>query len=142
MLQDNMVFEGTQLVKSKGEGGRSPEILKLTGLVCRVIFKHESEKTLYVTGDTVWYDAVEEVVAIHRSEVIVVNSGEGFDSIVMDEEDIYEVHKADPTANIISVHMEAIDHWRLSREELKNFSAEKDMSLNALVPEDGEAYSF
>jgi L-ascorbate metabolism protein UlaG (beta-lactamase superfamily) len=31
------------------------EILKLAGLVCGVVFKHQSEKTLYIAGDTVWY---------------------------------------------------------------------------------------
>jgi hypothetical protein len=47
------------LIKTKGEHGRG-EILKLAGLVCGVVFKHQSEKTLYIAGDTVWYVAVQE----------------------------------------------------------------------------------
>ncbi len=34
-----------------------------------------------------------------------------------------------PNAKIISVHMEAVNHWTLSREELKNFSKEKDSQV-------------
>jgi hypothetical protein len=38
--------------------------------------------------------------------------------------------------------MEAVNHWTLSREELKIFSNEKGFSSNILVPEDGESYKF
>jgi hypothetical protein len=60
----------------------------------------------------------------------------------MGKDDIYEVYKAAPKAKIISVHMEAVNHWALSREELKSFINEKGFSSNVLVPDDGESYSF
>ncbi|WP_102346093.1 MBL fold metallo-hydrolase [Bacillus sp. Marseille-P3661] len=145
VLKEDTVFEGIQLIKTKGEHGRG-EILKLAGLVCGVVFKHPTEKTLYVAGDTVWYDAVQEVIEIHKPEIIVVNGGDNQflqgGSLVMGKDDIYEVYKAAPNAKIISVHMEAINHWTLSREELKSFANEKGISSNVLVPDDGESYSF
>jgi len=49
---------------------------EITGLVCEGAFKHNSERTLYVAGDTVWYDAVQEVIDTHNPEVIVVNAGD------------------------------------------------------------------
>lgn len=145
VLQENTVFEGIQLIKTKGEHGRG-EILKVTGLVCGVVFKHSNEKTLYVAGDTVWYEAVQEVIETHKPEIIVVNGGdvqlsEG-GSLIMGKDDIYEVYKAAPDAKIISVHMEAVNHWTLSKEELKSFINEKGISSNVLVPDDGETYSF
>lgn len=60
----------------------------------------------------------------------------------MGKEDIYEVHRAEPDAKIISVHMEAVNHWALSRKELRDFAQEKGMSSSLIVPNDGEAYSF
>ncbi|MGG7358645.1 MBL fold metallo-hydrolase, partial [Escherichia coli] len=42
VLQEDTVFEGIQLIKTKGEHGRG-EILKLAGLVCGVVFKHSTE---------------------------------------------------------------------------------------------------
>jgi L-ascorbate metabolism protein UlaG (beta-lactamase superfamily) len=145
VLQDDTKFEGIQLVKTKGEHGRG-EILKIAGLVCGVVFKHSTEKTLYVAGDTVWYDAVQEVIDTHKPEIIVVNAGDNqfFEggSLVMGKDDVYEVYKAAPNAKIIAVHMEAVNHWTLSREELKNFANEKGISSNVLVPNDGESYSF
>ncbi|MED4021106.1 MBL fold metallo-hydrolase [Priestia aryabhattai] len=145
VLTKNTVFEGIQLSKTKGEHGRG-EILKRTGLVCGVVFKQESEKTLYVAGDTVWYSAVEEEINTHQPDIIVVNGGDNQflegGSLVMGKEDIYEVHKAAPHATILSVHMEAVNHWALSREELKSFINEKDMASRVFVPDDGEVYTF
>ena len=145
VLQEDTVFEGIQLIKTKGEHGRG-EILKLAGLVCGVIFKHQEEKTLYVAGDTVWYNAVQEVIDTHKPEIIVVNAGDNqfFEggSLVMGKEDVYEVYKAAPHAKIMAVHMEAVNHWALSRDELRNFINEKGMASNVLVPNDGESYSF
>ncbi|MCY9141673.1 MBL fold metallo-hydrolase [Peribacillus frigoritolerans] len=145
VLQEDTVFEGIQLIKTKGEHGRG-EILKLAGLVCGVVFRHPSEKTLYVAGDTVWYDAVQEVISTNKPEIIAVNGGDNqfFEggSLIMGKEDIYEVYKAAPNAKIIVSHMEAVNHWNLSKKELKSFIDEKEISSTVLVPEDGESYTF
>ncbi|MFJ8067383.1 MBL fold metallo-hydrolase [Peribacillus sp. NPDC096447] len=145
VLQEDTAFEGIQLVKTKGEHGRG-EILKLAGLVCGVVFKHSNEKTLYIAGDSVWYDAIQEVIDLHKPEIIVVNGGNNqfFEggSLVMGKEDIYEVYMAAPNAKIIVVHMEAVNHWELSREELKRFIDEKEIFSSVLVPDDGESYTL
>ncbi|MCY8684210.1 MBL fold metallo-hydrolase [Bacillus spizizenii] len=145
VLTRDTVFEGIQLMKTKGEHGRG-EILKLAGLVCGVVFKHKSEKTLYIAGDTVWYDAVQEEIETHQPDIIVVNGGDNQfyegGSLVMGKEDIYETYKAAPNEKIIVSHMEAANHWGLSREELKSFINEKGISSHVLVPDDGESYSF
>ncbi|RAS91016.1 hypothetical protein A3863_07240 (plasmid) [Priestia endophytica] len=145
VLTKDTVFEGIQLIKTRGEHGRG-EILKLAGLVCGVVFKHQSEKTLYVAGDTVWYDAVQEEIDTHNPDIIVVNGGDNqfFEggSLVMGKEDIYEVYKTAPNAHIIVVHMEAVNHWGLSREDLKTFINEKEMTSRVEVPNDGESYTF
>ncbi|MFP3844927.1 MBL fold metallo-hydrolase [Priestia filamentosa] len=145
VLKEDTVFEGIQLTKTKGEHGRG-EMVKLLGQVSGVVFKHTNEKTLYVAGDTVWYGAIKDVLQTHKPEIIVVNGGDNQflegGSIVMGKDDIYEVYKAAPNAKIISVHMEAVNHWTLSREELRRFINEKGVSSNVLVPEDGESYSF
>jgi len=145
VLQEDTVFEGIHLIKTKGEHGRG-EILKMAGLVCGVVFQHEDEKTLYIAGDTVWYEEVQRTIDAFHPEIIVVNGGDNQflegGSLVMGEEDIYEVHRAAPNAKIISVHMEAVNHWALSRKELRDFAQEKGMSSSLIVPNDGEAYSF
>lgn len=34
----------------------------------RVVVKHPKEKTLYLAGDTVWYEGVQEVISTHKLE--------------------------------------------------------------------------
>lgn len=145
VLQEDTVFEDIQLIKTKGEHGRG-ELLKVAGEVCGVVFNHPDEKTLYIAGDTVWYKAIQEVIETHKPETIVVNGGDNQflvgGSLIMGKDDIYEVFKAAPNAKIIVSHMEAVNHWTLSRKELKSFLNDKRISSNVLVPDDGESYTF
>lgn len=145
VLQENTVFEGIELIKTKGEHGRG-EILKRLGSVCGVVFKQQDEKTLYVAGDTVWIDEVQGVIDAHKPEVIVVNAGDNQflegGALVMGTNDVLDVHQAAPDAEIVAVHMEAVNHWNLSRAELKSFGEEKGMSSKLSVPADGESLSF
>lgn len=145
VLTENTNFQGVQLCKTKAQHGRG-EILKLAGHVCGIVFKHPKEKTLYIAADTVWYEGVQEAIDLHKPEIIVVNGGDNqflnSGSLIMGKNDIYEVYNAAPKAKIIVVHMEAVNHYTLSREELKAFINEKRISSNVLVPDDGESYSF
>ena len=93
-----------------------------------------------------WYEAVQEVILKNTPEIIVANAGDNqfFEggSLVMGKDDVYEVYKAAPKAKIIAVHMEAVNHWTLSREQLKRFINEKGITSNVLVPDDGESYTL
>ncbi|MDS0525238.1 MBL fold metallo-hydrolase [Clostridium sp. SHJSY1] len=145
ILTENTVFEGISLTKTNGQHG-SGKVLEIAGNVCGVVFGHSTEKALYVAGDTIWYEGVKEVIETHKPEVIVLNSGRNkfldTNPLIMGKDDVYEVYTAAPNAKIIASHMEAINHWTLSREELKNFINEKNISSNVLVPDDGESYTL
>jgi L-ascorbate metabolism protein UlaG (beta-lactamase superfamily) len=145
ILKENTQFKNVELNKTPGQHGRG-EVLKRMGNVSGIVFKHSTEKTLYVAGDTVWYEGVQEVIDTYKPEIIVVNGGDnqlfGMGSLVMGKADIYEVHKAATDSTIISSHMEAMNHWTLSREELRNFIKEKHIADKVLVPKDGEEYVF
>lgn len=89
---------------------------------------------LYLAGDTVWYDGVEETLERHSPRVAVVHAGgaefEEGGLIVMGIEDVRKVAARVPT--VVAVHMEAINHCYLTRAELR--AAVPDV----LVPNDGE----
>jgi len=89
---------------------------------------------LYLAGDTVWYEAVEETIARHQPRVAVVNAGgaefvEG-GLIVMGADHVREVVARVPT--VIAVHMEAINHCFLERASLAAAVP------GVLIPRDGE----
>jgi L-ascorbate metabolism protein UlaG (beta-lactamase superfamily) len=141
-------FNGVELTEVDGRHGHG-ETAKLMGNVMGFVFQQPDEKTLYLAGDTVWYETVQENIDTYKPEVIILNGGQNqfvedgpVGPLIMGKEDIYEVYKAAPEATIIVSHMEAVNHWGLSREELKNFINEKGIKTNVLVPDDGESYSF
>jgi L-ascorbate metabolism protein UlaG (beta-lactamase superfamily) len=93
---------------------------------------------LYLAADTVWYEAVEEIIARHGPRVAVVNAGgaefvEG-GLIVMGVDDVREVVARVPL--VVAVHMEALNHCFLKRESLRRAVP------GALVPEDGESLAL
>jgi len=75
---------------------------------------------LYLAGDTVWYEAVEETIERFSPRVAVVHAGgasflEG-GLIVMGIDDVREVASRVPV--VVCVHMEALNHCFLSRTDL------------------------
>jgi L-ascorbate metabolism protein UlaG (beta-lactamase superfamily) len=89
---------------------------------------------LYLAGDTVWYEGVEQTIERHEPRVAVVNAGgaefEEGGLIVMGIDDVREVAARVPT--VVAVHMEALNHCYLTRAELRATLP------TVLVPNDGE----
>lgn len=145
ILTDYTIFHGIKLIKTPGEHGRG-EILKIIGDVCGVILDHADEDKLYIAGDTVWYSGIRSVINIHNPDVIVVNGGDNQfyegSSLIMNEYDIYQVAKESPDSKIVVVHMEAVNHWNLSRARLQEFLEANDLSSRIFIPADGERYIF
>ena len=145
VLDEDTSFGDIRLIKTPGEHGRG-EVLPMAGPVCGVVFKHPREKTLYVAGDTVWYQAIGQTIEAHQPAVIVVNGGDnqffGSGSLVMAKGDVVRVQMAAPDAHIVVSHMEAVNHWMLSRAELKAFLRETGIEASVSVPDDGQSYTF
>jgi L-ascorbate metabolism protein UlaG (beta-lactamase superfamily) len=89
---------------------------------------------VYLAGDTVWYDAVEETIERFRPRVAIVNAaGASFlegGLIVMGIDDVREVVARVPV--VVAVHMEALNHCHLTRAELAAAVPE------VVIPRDGE----
>lgn len=135
-VDDKITFDGVTIHRTPGRHGHG-ELAEGMGPVSGFVF--EGDETLYIAGDTIWYDPVRETLDRFDPDLVVLNGGEAqFDQgepITMGVEDITAVREA-TDATIAVVHMEAINHCLLSREELR---AETE---NVLVPEDGERVSL
>ena len=153
ILDDVAEFRGVTLHKTGGQHGSDaiyavPELAKLLGEVMGVVFESKGQKTTYVVGDTVWRDEVVRALGRYRPEVIVLNTGaaevSGFegDPIIMGKEDTLRIHRAAPDATIVAVHMDAVNHMTLSREELAEFVQHEGIDEQVLIPADGEIHSF
>jgi len=104
------------------------------------VLTNENEPTVYIAGDTIWCHEVAEAIHRFKPHVVVVNAGgarflQG-DPITMTAEDVIQVCRAAPQAKVVAVHMEAINHCLVTREDLSH--AAKASGAKVQIPEDGE----
>lgn len=140
-----LAWEGIRLLRTPaqhGHGDWAERMAPASGYLIQAC----GEPTVYVMGDTVWCDAVREVLRIHQPQVIVCNGGEARFAtglpITMDAADLLSVCQAAPYAAVVAVHMEAWNHCRLSREALRQFVTLHQLDDQVTVPQDGEVILF
>lgn len=133
------------MIKTDAQHGHG-EILKMTGHVHGMILKHSEEPTLYLAADTVWFEGVEKALKTYQPDVVVLNGGANqfFEGgpLVMDEHDVLKVANTLPLAQIVVVHMEAVNHWHLSRKDLHAFLESHELTNRVVAPNDGELLTF
>jgi L-ascorbate metabolism protein UlaG (beta-lactamase superfamily) len=135
-VEDEATFDGITIHRTPGKHGHG-ELAEEMGPVSGFVF--ENGATLYVAGDTVWYDDVEETLAGTRPSAVIVNAGgarfrEG-EPITMDADDVRRVRAAAPDdATVAAVHMDAINHCLVTRDDLR------DAVDDVVVPDDGDRF--
>lgn len=109
---------------------------------CGVVFQAEDEKTFYVAGDTLWFSGVEQSIKQYQPKVIALNAANAqmYDGtpILMGAEGLEEVALAAPDAVLIGTHLDAVNHARVGRKELKAYAQAHNLMDRLYLPEDGE----
>ena len=109
LLSETSAFGDIRLVKTPGLHGTEQPC----GPSCGVVFRHPAEPTLYVAGDTIWFDGVAATLAACRPDVIVLNA----------------------------CAAELVDYG-LTRGSMRERLARRGLSDRVLMPDDGETYGF
>lgn len=111
-----------------------------------VVLTAADEPTLYLAGDTVWYEGVAANLERFNPAVTVLNCcGATMASrgrIIMDEEDVLAVCQAAPWTQVVASHMEAVNHGNISRAYLRTFCDRLGVGKQVLIPADGEVLEF
>lgn len=115
-------FRRIGLTRTDGRHGHGPVAEEL-GPVSGFVVTAPEQPTVYVAGDTVWCDAVAGALESHDPDAVVLNAGGarfiGSEPVTMTAEDVRKVRAAAPEATVCAVHMDAINHCLLSREDLE-----------------------
>ncbi|WP_416841467.1 MBL fold metallo-hydrolase [Haloferax sp. DFSO52] len=131
-IDDVAVFNGIIIYRTPGRHGHG-ELAERMAPVSGYVF--DSDQTLYIAGDTIWYDAVAETLDRFDPDTVVLNAGEARfthgEPITMGVPDVAAVREA-TGGQVIAVHMEAINHCLLTRDELRANTE------NVRIPDDGE----
>ena len=140
-VDPGLAWRGLRFFRTGGRHGTG-KIGAQMAPVSGFVIQAEGSPSLYVAGDTIWCDEVEEALRTHRPGVVLVNAGaarflEG-DPITMTAEDVARVCNSAPGARVIAVHMEAINHCLLTRSELAAELGERGLDGRVEIPADGE----
>lgn len=144
-LDKPISFFGLQIYRTGGRHGTG-EIGERMGTVSGVVLTAEDEPTLYVTGDSIWCEDVAIALDKYKPTLIIANAGGARfvtgDPITMDEQDITTLCEQATDSKIVAVHMDAINHCLVTREQLRKYVDEHNLTNQVIIPEDGEKISF
>lgn len=152
VLDGSAAFGGVTLTRVEGTHGTQAmyddaAAAELLGESMGVVFAAPGEKTVYLLGDTVWTPRVSKTLHAVKPDVLIVNTGYakmlGYnESIIMGTADVAKAAAFLPEAEIVAVHMDAINHCTVSRKNVRALAKMLKIEDRVHVPEDGETVAF
>lgn len=139
-------WHGMRITRTSGQHGNEVWAQRM-GSVAGFILRAENEPTIYWAGDTIWYEALEQLVLETNPDIIITHSsGASFEAgnpIIMDGKQTMEVCRTAPQSIVIAIHMETFDFDTVSRKDLRAIAeAEGIKAEQLLIPADGETLTF
>ena len=136
-----LTLGGVTVHRVDARHGDTEAAVRRMGPTSGFVFVREGEPTVYLAGDTVYYDGVRDVIARFSPAVIIVNAcdarlPEG--RLIMNAEDVMMTCACAPESLVIASHMEAVSHAHLNRKQLRDALEENRCAGQVLIPEDGE----
>ena len=133
-------WRGVEFQRTGGQHGTG-EIGARMAPVSGFVLRAAGEPRLYLAGDTIWCPEVAQALDSYQPEVVIVNAGAAQfltgGPITMTADDVAQVCRAQPAAQVIAVHMEAINHCLLTRSELSIRLEDQGLASRVLIPADG-----
>jgi L-ascorbate metabolism protein UlaG (beta-lactamase superfamily) len=141
-IEESYMWEEITFNRTTGQHGTG-KMGKEMGLVSGFVITAHNEPSIYIAGDTIWCQEVEEALESYKPQITVVFAGaarfsEG-DPITMTAQDVYHVCRKVHDSKVIVVHMETWNHCTLTRLELKYFLQKHSLVEQVYVPDDGES---
>lgn len=137
---DENILGNVKLTKTPARHGT----IKPCGDACGIIFTAPNEKTLYLVGDSIWFDGVQNSLKKFQPDVVIVNGCAAelvdYGRLIMNDEDIDCIRQTLPTAKIVVSHMDNVAHATISRHEMRGHLARRGVEY--FMPADGETLEF
>jgi L-ascorbate metabolism protein UlaG (beta-lactamase superfamily) len=138
-------WEGIDIIRTGGQHGAG-EIGQMMNPVSGYVLQTSNEPLLYIAGDTIYCQEVETALATHRPEITVLNGGGARFKvgapITMTPEDVEQVLTFAPETKVVVVHLEAINHCLVTRDDFRYVLNNKKWTDRVLIPYDGEILEF
>lgn len=120
-------------------------VAKPMGNVMGFFIKLKNEKSIYISADTIYTNAVDKVLKTYKPDISVVASGSAqldiFKPLLMTMADIVKFTKNAPGV-VIANHLEALNHCPTTRKELRAELSSHNLIEEVYIPNDGEVVDF
>jgi len=140
-VTEKFFWKDITFTRTQGRHGTG-ENEKILAPVSGFIVQAEGEPSLYIAGDTVWCDYVEDTLKRFNPQITLVFAGAAQfltgGPITMTGEDIQKVCQCCQDTQVFVAHMEAWNHCPLTRSTLRAFFKEKGLEKRVFIPEDGQ----
>lgn len=144
-INDNYIWNNIHFNRTKGKHGHGLIAMKMAP-VSGFVVSSQGEPTIYIAGDTVWCKEVKKSIKKFKPEIVICNCGGAQLSfgrpITMTTKDIHEICRRYANIDVVAVHMDAWNHCRLSRMDLKNYISTNNINSNVFIPGDGKLLNF
>jgi L-ascorbate metabolism protein UlaG (beta-lactamase superfamily) len=101
--------------------------------------------SVYLSSDTVYTEDVHNILSVYQPDISVLACGSAqldeYEPILMTIEDILKFVKNSPGLAIAN-HLEAVNHCKTTRFELKKALEDHDLIHKIWIPNDGESKNF
>jgi L-ascorbate metabolism protein UlaG (beta-lactamase superfamily) len=140
-IKDSLNWSGIDITRTACEHGTG-EIGKKMAPASGFVLEAQGEPGFYIAGDTVWCKGVAEAIREFHPKLTVVNTGaaqflEG-DPITMTADCVVSACRTVLNAQVVAVHMEAINHCLLTRADLAFQLESARVRQQVAIPDDGE----
>ncbi|WP_431609682.1 MBL fold metallo-hydrolase [Chryseobacterium sp. 'Rf worker isolate 10'] len=139
-VNHTLQWKNIEISTTKGQHGTG-EIGEKMGIVNGFVFKKENQ-SVYIAGDTIWYDEIAQEIDKHKPQHIIVAGGAATfsvgDPIIMTSEDIIKVCKYAPESTVWVTHLESVSHCREDRQFIQAKINENGLEKRCFVLNDGE----
>ena len=144
---EEITFKNVRIIRTEAQHGKGA-VLEEMGPASGYVFISSQEPTVYWIGDSVLCEKVFKTIDRFRPEVIITHSsgavwGKGNELIVMDAEQTLQSCSYAKASRVVAVHLDALDHGTVSRNDLKLRRKQANVSSDRLIiPKDGETLSL
>lgn len=133
-----IIITATPARHGPADGDRGP----VTGFILEIA--GQPEATAYFSGDTVWFEGVEEVARRFQIHWALLNMGAarvlaaGPDHLTFTADEGVKVAKAMPSAKVVPMHYEGWEHFSESRRDIEAAFRKAGLERNLFWPKPGE----
>lgn len=120
-------------------------VAKPMGNVMGFYIELPNQKSIYLSSDTIYTNAIDKVLKEYQPEISVVASGTAqldvFQPLLMNMKDILRFVKNN-SGKVIANHLEAVNHCPTTRIGLREELEKNGLSEKVSIPIDGEVMDF